>query len=157
MTFDKCLCCVPGRVRGTYRALWVLGVGQELRRNEHQARTGSHVLSQSCHSVLTPQRLCLFFEPQFVALQMGTWTTCLQRPQPELLTAWPWGQFEPLTLSYQALYPQAVLIPSPPHPRLWVWLFHDLPVTLSVWPGGLWSASGGKRICISPESSVSVV
>lgn len=83
---------------------------------------------------------------------MGTWATCLQRPQPEELTAWPWGQFEPLTLSYQALYPQVVLILSPPHLRLWVWLFHDSSITLSAWPGGLWSASGGKRICISPES-----
>lgn len=109
----------------------MVGVGQELCKNEHQSRTGSQVFSQSCHSVLTLQRLCLFFEPQFVALQMGTWTTCLQRPQPEKPTAWPWGQFEALTLSYQALYPQAVFIPSPPHPRLWVWLFHDSSVTLS--------------------------
>lgn len=50
---------------------------------------------QSRHSVLTLGRLCLFFEPQFVALQMGTWTTCLQRPQPEHSLAL--GLLEPLT------------------------------------------------------------
>lgn len=28
--------------------------------------------------------------------------------------AWPWGQFEPLTLSYETLYPQGLLTPPLP-------------------------------------------